>query len=149
MNVSTVNSLNPIYAGQGSREYSNVQQTQSQPNKLTTDSVTISEQGKNAQSNWQNIAANYNVNNITGADARQLSKDLFEGGFIGRGEMMAIGAPMSMNENPYQTYDLLGDMRYTFDLTSSMGGHNKASSEFYLKSIDVLTRLKQTRDDAA
>ncbi|MCG7535730.1 hypothetical protein [Pseudoalteromonas sp. OOF1S-7] len=110
-----------------------------------SDSVTLSDKARQAENQWQVLAAKYDVHNISAGEMRSLSRELFEGGFIGTGEMMVIGAPTSMNEQSLKKHDLLSDMRHTYQLSSAMGGHSRESGELYLKSIDVLERLSKTR----
>ncbi|AZZ96929.1 hypothetical protein [Pseudoalteromonas sp. R3] len=113
--------------------------------KTASDTVTLSDKARQAQNKWQELAANYDVHNMSASEMRSLSRELFDGGFIGTGEMMVIGAPTAMNEDPLKKHDLLNDMRHTYQLSSAMGGHSKESSELYLKSIEVLERLGKTR----
>ncbi|MGC0119919.1 hypothetical protein [Pseudoalteromonas piscicida] len=68
--------------------------------------VSISQTANCAEHNWQTIASNYNVHNISAAEVRAMSRELFEGGFIDSGQMMAIGAPISMTENPHEKINL-------------------------------------------
>ncbi|WP_046005357.1 hypothetical protein [Pseudoalteromonas rubra] len=110
-----------------------------------SDTVTLSDTARQAENKWQALAAKYDVHKMSAGDMRSLSRELFDGGFIGTGEMMAIGAPTSMNEDPFKKHDLLSDMRHTYQLSSAMGGHSKDSSELYLKAIDVLEQLSKTR----
>ncbi|QPB81881.1 hypothetical protein CWC22_002215 [Pseudoalteromonas rubra] len=112
----------------------------------TSDTVTLSDKARQAENKWQELAAKYDVHNMSAGEMRSLSRELFDGGFIGTGEMMVIGAPTSMNEDPFKKHDLLNDMKHTYQLSSAMGGHSKESSELYLKSIEIIQRLGQTRN---
>lgn len=110
-----------------------------------SDQLSISDAGKQAQGKWQEIANKYDVHSITAKDIRSLSRDLYDAGFIGTGQMMAIGAPTSMNEDPNQKHDLLNDMRETFKISTSMGGLIGQSQKVYLESIAVLEHLGQSK----
>lgn len=145
MNVYSASNLSAVNKPQSLRVTHADQTPQDTVNKSVSDSVSISEQAHKMNENWQTIASQYDLHSIYGDEIRSLSKELFEGGFIGRGEMMAIGAPTSMNELPNQKHDLLNDMKHTYKLSTSFGGHNSGSNEVYLNAIDVLTRLEQTR----
>lgn len=145
MNVYSASNLSAVNKPQSFRVTQADQTPQDTVNKSVSDSVSISEQAHKMNENWQTIASQYDVHSIYGDEIRSLSKELFEGGFISRGEMMAIGAPTSMNELPNQKHDLLNDMKHTYKLSTSLGAHNSGSSEVYLNAIDVLTRLEQTR----
>ncbi|KJY92172.1 hypothetical protein [Pseudoalteromonas piscicida] len=112
---------------------------------VATDTVAISEAGKQAHQNWQNIASKYDVNNISAQEARAMSKELFEGGLISTGQMMAIGAPTSMVENPSQKYNLLNDMKHTFSLSNSLSAQTKEARANYLNSISILERLNSEK----
>lgn len=145
MNVYSASNLSAVNKPQSLRVTHADQTPQDTVNKSVSDSVSISEQAHKMNENWQTIASQYDLHSIYGDEIRSLSKELFEGGFIGRGEMMAIGAPTSMNELPNQKHDLLNDMKRTYKLSTSFGGQNSGSNEVYLNAIDVLTRLEQTR----
>ncbi|RRS08442.1 hypothetical protein EAG18_12010 [Pseudoalteromonas sp. J010] len=106
--------------------------------------VSISQTANNAEHNWQTIASKYKVHNISAAEARTMSRELFEGGFIDSGQMMAIGAPISMTENPHEKIDLLGDMKRTFEISAASGGLSKTSREIYASAITTLENLAKT-----
>ncbi|MDW7548878.1 hypothetical protein [Pseudoalteromonas peptidolytica] len=106
--------------------------------------VSISQTANNAEHNWQTIASKYNVHNISAAEARTMSRELFEGGFIDSGQMIAIGAPISMTENPHEKIDLLGDMNRTFEISAASGGLSKTSREIYASAITTLENLAKT-----
>ncbi|PAY02956.1 hypothetical protein CKO50_01910 [Pseudoalteromonas sp. HM-SA03] len=106
--------------------------------------VSISPTANNAEHNWQNVASKYNVHNISAAEVRAISRELFEGGFIDSGQMMAIGAPISMNESPHEKINLLGDMKRTFEISAASGGLNKTSREIYASAITTLENLAKT-----
>ena len=110
MNVYSASNLSAVNKPQSLRVTHADQTPQDTVNKSVSDSVSISEQAHKMNENWQTIASQYDLHSIYGDEIRSLSKELFEGGFIGRGEMMAIGAPTSMNELPNQKHDLLNDM---------------------------------------
>ncbi|QUI61651.1 hypothetical protein GSF04_03805 [Pseudoalteromonas sp. A22] len=106
--------------------------------------VSISQTANCAEHNWQTIASNYNVHNISAAEVRAMSRELFEGGFIDSGQMMAIGAPISITENPHEKINLLGDMKRTFEISAASGGLNKTSREIYASAINTLEHLAKT-----
>ncbi|TMP43169.1 hypothetical protein CWB96_03435 [Pseudoalteromonas citrea] len=141
-NSMNLTATNPYTASAGAAANTTTGTTH-QPN---TDTVTISNAAKQAESNWQNIATKYNVHSITAPQMRTLSRDLFDSGFIGAGEMMAIGAPTSMLEDPTIQHDLLNDMRHTFKLSSALSGHTEQAKTTYLNAIDVLEHLAQSGD---
>ncbi|MEQ2354161.1 hypothetical protein [Pseudoalteromonas piscicida] len=106
--------------------------------------VSISQTANNAEHNLQNIASKYNVHNLSATEVRAMSQELFEGGFIDSGQMMAIGAPISMTENPHEKINLLGDMKRTFEISAANGGLNKTSQEIYASAINTLEQLAKT-----
>ncbi|MCG7546585.1 hypothetical protein [Pseudoalteromonas sp. Of7M-16] len=116
-----------------------------QNNATDTEQVLISEGGKTAETKWHSIANKYDVHNISEAEAGAMSRDLFEAGFINTTQMMILMAPSSMNETPLKKHDMLNDMKYTFQISASLGGHSRASKEHYLSAINVLERLKDSQ----
>lgn len=144
MIVNQTSYVNHSYTTQSQKPIAASSQTTTSAGK--SDQVSISDAGRQAQGKWQEIANKYDVHSITAKDMRSLSKDLYDGGFIGTGQMMAIGAPTSMNEDPNQKHDLLNDMRETFKISTAMGGHTEQSKQIYLDSIAVLERLVQSKN---
>ncbi|MDK2595784.1 hypothetical protein [Pseudoalteromonas obscura] len=114
-------------------------------NATDVQQVHISENGRIADTKWQSIANKYDVHNISDVEAGAMSRDLFDAGFINTTQMMILMAPSSMNETPLKKHDMLNDMKYTFQISASLGGHSPTSKEHYLNAINVLERLKDSR----
>ncbi|MCE0556107.1 hypothetical protein [Motilimonas sp. E26] len=143
MNVNQTNRLGAIYTQLASQQ--SAPQPKTYHGAKLEDTVTISETGKRAQQNWQDIASKYDVHNISAQEVSAMSRELFEGGFINSGQMMAIGAPTSMVESPFKKYDLLNDMKQTFSLSASLGSQTNAAKTDYLNAISTLERLNEYR----
>lgn len=108
-----------------------------------TDKVSISAQGKQLQASWQSLADGYDVRNISQREMSALSDALYQGGFIGRGEHLVLGAPRSMHANPDTKHDMLGEMQQSFArYSSTMAAEAKQN---YQGAIDILQNLASSR----
>ena len=82
-------------------------------NKTTTktDTVSISNAGFNAKSNWQKIADEYDVQNISQNEIGSMVSSLTDNKLISSTDGLYLMAPTSMNQDPEVKYDLLASMR--------------------------------------
>ena len=145
MIINSANALSQLYSAYTNKQ-SDSESIRSAENRAS-DTVSLSETGRQAEARWKEIAGNYDVHSLSQEGAQRLSRDLFEGGFISSSEMMAISAPFSMNENAGGERDLLADMRTTLKLSSGTDGYTQQARETYLNSISVLERLAATRSE--
>ncbi|MBQ4876202.1 hypothetical protein J8M21_03140 [Pseudoalteromonas luteoviolacea] len=107
--------------------------------------VQISDNAKYAQEKWQSIANQYDVHNISDAEAGAMSRELFDSGFINTTQMMILMAPSSMDGSQLKKHDLLNDMKHTFKLSNALGGHTQASKNAHASAINILERLDETK----
>ncbi|MCF6439972.1 hypothetical protein L1077_11060 [Pseudoalteromonas luteoviolacea] len=107
--------------------------------------VQISDNAKHAQEKWQSIANQYDVHNISDAEAGAMSRELFDSGFINTTQMMILMAPSSMDGSKLKKHDLLNDMKHTFKLSNALGGHTQASKNAHASAINILERLDETK----
>ncbi|MDO6527601.1 hypothetical protein Q4519_18140 [Motilimonas sp. 1_MG-2023] len=78
MNVNQTNRFGAIYTQLASQQ--SAPQPKAYHGAKFEDTVTISETGKRAQQNWQDIASKYDVHNISAQEVSAMSRELFEGG---------------------------------------------------------------------
>ncbi|GAA0346474.1 hypothetical protein GCM10009092_08670 [Bowmanella denitrificans] len=107
------------------------------------DKVSLSQQGKQLQENWQSLADNYDVTNISQREMHALSDALYQGGFIGRGELLVLGAPRSMNADANSRHNFLGKMQQSLSRFSN--GMPAEAQKHYQGAIDVLQALANSR----
>lgn len=62
-----------------------------------TDTVTISEAGRNATSVWDEISNKYDLTNISGKEVRTMARELFDNGLITSTEMFNMWLPPGVN----------------------------------------------------
>lgn len=108
-----------------------------------TDKVSISVQGKQLQESWQSLADGYDVRNISQREMSALSDALYQGGFIGRGEHLVLGAPRSMQADPNTKHDMLGEMQQSFGRFAQ--GMTTQAKQNYQGAIDILQNLAGSR----
>ena len=66
----------------------------------TSDQVSISAAGRNAEDKWQAIADKYDMTNISLHERGAMTAELLENKLISSAEGLAMMAPNSMNEDP-------------------------------------------------
>lgn len=117
---------------------------QAQDKNIQSDSrVSISQEGNNAAASMHDIAAKYNVNDISQKERMQMVTELTEAGLISSGVALHLRAPRSMNEKPNDRSDLLGEMKESLivDKNSPDSEHMKNK----LRAIDILEELRALR----
>ncbi|MBT1065131.1 hypothetical protein KJY73_16180 [Bowmanella sp. Y26] len=140
MHVSQIRQPSPIFAAQQSGSTAHSGQTTS---SASADQVSISAAGKELQQSWQSLADGYDVRNISQNELHALSDALYQGGFIGRGEHLVLGAPRSMHAAPDTKYDLLGEMQQSFGRFAQ--GMTTEEKHNYQGAIDILRDLASSR----
>jgi len=122
---------------------SNVLKISSDPiqNKTTTDTVNISSAGLNAKSNWQKIANNYDVTNISQNEMASMVTSLTDDKLISSTDSLYLMAPRSMNLDPDVKFDLLATTQkaLAFEKENSGSAEGIKNQE---RAVDILERLQ-------
>jgi len=110
-------------------------------NKTTTDSVNISSAGLNANSNWQKIADNYDVTNISQNEMASMVTSLTDNKLISSTDGLYLMAPRSMNLDPDVKFDLLAKTKKSlaFDKAQGASAEGIKNKE---RALDILERLE-------
>lgn len=108
--------------------------------KRVSDNVTISEDAKRFNDKMQDIANKYDVTNMSTTERIAMAQELNDSQLMPDGVMLAMVAPLSMNEDVDQKTDYLNTMRESFAFLSKMGG-NSEQLELTRKQLDLLEHL--------
>lgn len=104
--------------------------------------MNISSAGLNANSNWQKIANNYDVTNISQNEMASMVTSLTDNKLISSTDGLYLMAPRSMDLNPCVKFDLLATTRkaLTFDKINGGSAEGIKNQE---RALDILERLKE------
>jgi hypothetical protein len=105
------------------------------PNKSHNDTVTISNAGLDAAANWQKIANNYDVTNISQNQMANMVSELTDSQLISSTDGLYLMAPRSMNFDPETKFDLLASTEKSLNFSKENGG-----------SVDTLKNLESAVD---
>jgi len=111
-------------------------------NKTTTDTVNISSAGLNANSNWQKIANNYDVTNISQNEMASMVTSLTDNKLISSTDGLYLMAPRSMNLNPDVKFDLLATTQKALAFEKGNGGSAEGIKNEE-RAINILKRLQE------
>jgi len=111
---------------------------------LQNDKVNISTSAKTAEGVWQEVAAKFDVNNISRSERGELASTLVSNGMIKSDVAMQIVKPLSMNESSEDRVDFLSVMKGAFEFNQA-AGLNRDQLELQMKAIELLERLKKLR----
>lgn len=140
MNINNNVQANHIYQMQTS--ISNVLKTSDDPiQKTTTDTVNISSAGHNANSNWQKIASNYDVTNISQNEMTSMVTSLTDNKLISSTDSLYLMAPRSMSLDPDVKFDLLATTQKALTFDKENGGSTEGIKN-QERAVDILERLQ-------
>jgi len=143
MNINNVQA-NSIYQIQATT--SNVLKISGNPiQSRTADTVNISSAGLNASSNWQKIANNYDVTNISQNEMASMVTSLTDDKLISSTDGLYLMAPRSMNLDPDVKFDLLATTRKALAFDKEYGSsaeeiNNKKRAIGILETLQDLFR---------
>jgi len=98
--------------------------------------VTISPEAKLA-----NIAARYDVTNISPNEVKEMAKELYDNNLISEKEALLLYIPSSIDENPNQKYNYL-DGRHKDLAAAIKTGYVTQKNGILEKNIEILEHLK-------
>ena len=145
MHINSNNQVNHITTIQNRSSNISSDSSTTKPNRNQNDTVNISNTGLNATANWQKIAQNYDVTNISQNEAANLASDLTGNQLISSTEGLYLMAPRSMNFNPETKFDLLASTEKSFAFLKENGGSvdSLKNSE---NAVDILKTLQELFD---
>lgn len=110
--------------------------------KQTTDKVTLSEAGLNAESKLQDIAAKYNPNNISYNQLVSMGAELLENGLITSQESLALMAPPSRNFDPDEKYDTVALAKQSVAFDQSLGNTHSKDATLRASVLEMLQTIQ-------
>jgi len=110
--------------------------------KMTsTDTVSISNAGINASNNWQKIASNYDVTNISQNEMASMVTSLTDNKLISSTDGLFLMAPRSMNLDPDVKFDLLATTQKALAFDKENGGSAEGIKN-QERAVDILEKLQ-------
>ena len=109
--------------------------------KTETDTVAISNAGRNAEEKWQTIANKYDVTNMSQSEVATMTEELYENKLIPQDVLLHMIAPASMNQDPDQKYNVLSRMRDSLEFSKNRGS-NPEQLEIQKRVVEIFERLK-------
>jgi len=107
--------------------------------KVKTDSVSISDAGRNAEAKWQEISQKYDVTDISGHEVISMAQDLYSNKLISTDEYLSMFVPQSIDDDLNGKRDHLRNM--SLDLAMQIKYGN--SKEGIQSTMDVINILKK------
>ena len=113
------------------------------PNKSERDTVNISDVGLSATSNWQKIANNYDLTNISQNEMADMVSSLTDSQLISSTDSLYLMAPRSMNFNPEIKFDLLATTEKSLSFAKENGGSIDSINN-QERVVDILNNLQES-----
>ena len=112
------------------------------PNKSGRDTVSISNAGLNATANWQKIANNYDVTNISQNEMANMVSSLTDNKLVSSADGLYLMAPRSMNLDPEMKFDLLATTEKSLNFAKENGGSIDGIRN-QERAVDILKHLQE------
>ncbi len=141
MQINNNAQANSIYQMQN--RLSNASNNSAAPiqSKTINDTVSISSAGLNAKDNWQRVANDYDVTNISQNEIVGMTSELMDNGLISSRDGLHLMAPRSVDNDPEVKYDLLASMRESLAFAKENGG-SAEELKIIERSVDILESLQ-------
>ena len=110
-----------------------------QPKMAETDTVSISDAGRNAEVKWQEISQKYDVTDISGHEVISMAKDLYSNKLISTDKYLSMFVPQSIDDDLSGKRDHLRNMSLDLDMQIKYGN----SKEGIQSTMDVINILKK------
>jgi len=120
MQVNSASTISALYQ-QNSQGHSSASTKTQDGQRTIDDSVSFSNAGRNAEQNWQAIAAKYDVTNINYQDRGAMTNELMSAGLIPSEVGLAMMAPSSMNFDPNKPENFLQSSKQSLEFAKSNG----------------------------
>ncbi|ABG42424.1 hypothetical protein Patl_3924 [Paraglaciecola sp. T6c] len=108
----------------------------------TTDKVTLSDAGLNAESKLQEIAAKYNPNNMSYNELVSMGTELLENGLITSRESLTLMAPPSRNFAPDEKYDTIALAKQSAAFDQSLGTIHSKDAKLRASVLEMLQTIQ-------
>ena len=133
--------INPIDQRQNTAANFSDQSKEQTLNRTPGNTVSISNAGLNAKDNWQNIASNYDVTNISQNEMAGMVSSLIDSQLISSTDSLYLMAPRSMNLNPDAKFDLLAKTEKALTFAKENGG-SAENIKIQERVVDILKGLQ-------
>jgi len=141
MHINNNAQANSIYKLQGTMPDTANNSASPVNKKTSTETVSISNAGLYASSNWQKIASNYDVTNISQNEMASMVTSLTDNKLISSTDSLYLMAPHSMNLDPDVKFDLLASTQKALAFNKENGGSAEGIKN-QERAIDILERLQ-------
>ncbi len=114
-----------------------------QPKMAETDTVSISDAGRNAEVKWQEISQKYDVKNISGNEVLNMAKELYDNNLISEEDSLLMYVPLSLDENLNEKSNYLDLMTLSLEMTKKSGQITEQGLKLSEKRIDILEQMSK------
>ena len=114
-----------------------------QPKMAETDTVSISDAGRNAEVKWQEISQKYDVKNISGNEVLNMAKELYDNNLISEEDSLLMYVPLSLDENLSEKSNYLDLMTLSLEMTKKSGQITEQGLKVSEKRIDILEQMSK------
>ncbi|MFC3120765.1 hypothetical protein [Agaribacter flavus] len=131
-------------AVQSSQQLTTPDTTTSKAKATATDTVTISDAGKNAEAKWQEISNKYDMRNISLNEVGQLSRELFNNGLVSQREMFDMSILPGINFDANQKMDYVDFAKrhlVSLKLHDDGSANMKGAIDAYTKAFDIVKKI--------
>ncbi|WP_166426075.1 hypothetical protein [Paraglaciecola sp. 20A4] len=112
------------------------------PSETTTDTVTISDAGKNAEIKLQEMANKYDPTHMSYSELTRMSSELQLNGLITSQEGLAMRAPPSRDFDPDEKYDTVALARKSVAFDQSLNAAQSKDATLRASVLDILETLQ-------
>jgi len=142
MQINNNGQANLIYPLQ--KAASNMSAHSAEPilNKNLNDTVNISNAGVNATANWQKIANNYDVSNISLNETANMMSSLIDSQLMSAADGLTLMAPPSMSFSPETKFNLLATQEKSLAFAKENGGSVEGVRQ-QERVVDILKNLQE------
>jgi len=135
---NNISALDKIYASSKQNDAEALSNTE----KVTADTISISETGRTAEQKWQEMSEKYDMRNITANEVMTMAKELYDSGLISGSDMLGMYRPEDINwgSNLDTKRDHLKNMTLSLE---AIKAHGQSTPEGIRQSERVLELLKR------
>lgn len=108
----------------------------------TADKVTISDVGRNAESELQEIADKYDPTNMSYNELGSMVSSLRENGLITSQESLALMMPPSRHFDPDEKYDTIAAARQKVEFDQSLGAAQGRDAQLRVSVLNILETIQ-------
>jgi len=142
MQINNNGQANPIYPLQHAVSSLPGNSAELIHNKNLNDTINISNAGVNATANWQKIANNYDVNNLSLNETANMMSSLIDSQLMSPADGLTLMAPPSMNFAPETKFNLLATQEKSLAFAKENGGSVEGIRQ-QERVVDMLKNLQE------